>query len=70
MEIQPKALERITTASIDGPKLAEMFTTLAAETNAVNGVGNTITIDYQSSDQEIDETTWIPQIILVLRPAQ
>lgn len=70
MKIQPEALERVRTATINGEKLAQLFEQLAAETEAAGGVNNSVTIDYQHSDQEVDSETWIPQIILVLRQAE
>lgn len=70
MKIQPEALNQIATASINGQKLAQLFEQMAIETEIAGGVSNSMTIDYQRPDQEVDANTWIPQIILVLRPAQ
>jgi len=68
MKIQSEALERIQKAPITGPRLAQLFEQLAQETTAAGGVANSFTIDYQHPDHYVDEDTWIPQLILVLRP--
>ena len=70
MKIQSKAIERVASATIDGPKLAQLFEMMAEQANAAGGVCNNYTIDYEHADQEVDTETWIPQIVLVLRPAQ
>lgn len=70
MKIQPKALERIAAAQISGEKLASLFQLMADQANAAGGVCNNYTIDYEHADQEVDNETWIPQLVLVLRPAQ
>jgi len=43
---------------------------MADQANSAGGVCNNYTIDYEHADQEVDNETWIPQIVLVLRPAQ
>lgn len=70
MKIQPEALEKVRTATINGEKLSQLFEQLAAETETAGAGNSSVTIDYQHSDQEVDSETWIPQIILVLRPAE
>jgi hypothetical protein len=47
-----------------------MFEQLAAETELAGGISNSFTIDYQHTNDEVDVDTWIPQVILVLRPAK
>lgn len=69
MEIQPEALKKIASATINGQKLAQLFEQLAQATEAAGGTSNSFTIDYQDTVQEVNENTWIPQVILVLRPA-
>jgi hypothetical protein len=68
MQIQSQALDRIRTASISGERLATLFEGMATETNKSGGVTTTYTIDYENPEEEKDAETWIPQIILVLRP--
>ncbi len=68
MQIQSQALDRIRAATISGHRLAELFEQLADETNKSGGVTTTFTIDYENPEEEKDAATWIPQIILVLRP--
>lgn len=57
-------------AQINGERLAQLFEMMAAEANSVGGISNSYTIDYQHADQPVDTDTWIPQIILVLRPTE
>lgn len=70
MHIQSQALARIASATITGKTLANLFELMAAQANAAGGVCNNYTIDYEHPDQPVDTETWIPQLVLVLRPAQ
>jgi len=68
--IQMEALKRIQTATIDGPRLAQLFEKMATESNLCGGMSNVFTIDYQQPGDSADENTLIPQLILVLRHAE
>jgi len=70
MKIHPRALEALKGAKITGETLAEIFTVMEAQTNVVGGISNNYTIDYQHPDYEVTADTLIPQLILVLRPAE
>lgn len=70
MEILPQALESIKNASINGKTLATIFETMATQANLAGGVSNNYTIDYQHPDQKVTSDTWIPQIVLILRPTE
>ncbi len=68
--IQPEALKRIQTATIDGSRLAQLFEKMATESNLSGGTSSIFTIDYQQPGDSVDENTLIPQLILVLRHAE
>lgn len=70
MKIHENALKRVSGAQITGVKLAELFKMMATQANAAEAVCNSYTLDYQHGDQDVDINTWIPQIVLVLRPAE
>lgn len=70
MNIQAKALGRIRQATIDGPKLAEIFEKMSLESELVGGTSAVTTIDYQEPGDDVDSDTLIPQIVLILRHSE